>query len=542
MRIGFEDRKLKILLLVSLALLAGLEVISALVNDVDFTNLIVADISPYLLLFAVVWTFASCTDGKVLEKFIIVAASAALICETVTGFFQMAGKVSSGNFYYNLTGSLRNPGPYGGLIAVLLCLTLPEALNFRKGKSLVYNALPLLAGLASVLGIVVLPATLSRTAFAAFGVAALLYIARLEVVKTFMMRRKWVIAAASAVLVVSAVVLFNFKKESADGRLHIWKIETMAIAGEPLLGHGPGMSLGAYGDTQEDYFRNTRTTQAEIRAAGVPQFAFNEYLRFGMECGVPGLLLSLVIVIFAAIILHRKESPLEYAMVALGVFALASYPLSLWQFRLVLAVLLGFAAASKSRYMVVPATLFGIVSAVLLLLSAGTLRSVRDASQYAKSAKLSIAFGSDKFNSDSLALRLPYLMNDVGFLYDYASLLRREGRFEESADAALRASGISSDPVFNTLAGQNYASLQRYREAEEQYAIAYFKVPCRLNPLFRMMKLRLSLGDDKGALEFAKRIAGMPVNKKVRSMVTMKTRAIEVRDSLVAAMNNQGTE
>ncbi|MGM9788961.1 MAG: O-antigen ligase family protein [Candidatus Cryptobacteroides sp.] len=542
MGLKIDGIKLSFLLLVCIALLAGLEVLSAVVNDVDFANLVLADVAPYILLFCVVWTLASYTDGKVLEKFIIAAASAALIGETVIGFFQLAGKLSSGNFYYHLTGSFRNPGPYGGFIAVLLCLTLPEALKFRRDKSLAHNALPLLAGLASILGIVVLPATFSRTAFAAFVVAALLFIVRLEVVKTFVRRRKWIVVAAAAVLVVSAVALFNFKKESADGRLHIWKIETLVIADEPLLGHGPGMSLGAYGDMQEDYFRNTRTTQAEIRAAGVPQFAFNEYLRFGMECGVPGLLLSLAVVILAAISLHRKNTHLEYALVALGVFAMASYPLSLWQFRLVLVLLLGYAAAFGSRSMSIPATFFSIVSAVLLILSAGTLRSVMDASQYSKSAKLGIALGMNRYNSDSLATRLPFLKNNVGFLYDYATILRREGRFEESAAMALRGAGISPDPVFNTLAGQNYASLERYQEAEKQFSIAYFKVPCRINPLFKVMELRLSVGDDKGALEFARRIAGMPVNRKVRSMVTMKSRAIEVRDSLVSAMNNQGSE
>lgn len=542
MGLKIDGIKLSFLLLVCIALLAGLEVLSAVVNDVDFANLVLADVAPYILLFCVVWTLASYTDGKVLEKFIIAAASAALIGETVIGFFQLAGKLSSGNFYYHLTGSFRNPGPYGGFIAVLLCLTLPEALKFRRDKSLAHNALPLLAGLASILGIVVLPATFSRTAFAAFVVAALLFIVRLEVVKTFVRRRKWIVVAAAAVLVVSAVALFNFKKESADGRLHIWKIETLVIADEPLLGHGPGMSLGAYGDMQEDYFRNTRTTQAEIRAAGVPQFAFNEYLRFGMECGVPGLLLSLAVVILAAISLHRKNTHLEYALVALGVFAMASYPLSLWQFRLVLVLLLGYAAAFGSRSMAIPATFFSIVSAVLLILSAGTLRSVIDASQYSKSAKLGIALGMNRYNSDSLASRLPFLKNNVGFLYDYATVLRREGRFEESAAMALRGAGISPDPVFNTLAGQNYASLERYQEAEKQFAVAYFKVPCRINPLFKMMELRLCVGDDKGALEFAERIAGMPVNRKVRSMVTMKSRAIEVRDSLVSAMDNQGSE
>ena len=79
MSIQSDDRKLKILLLVSLALLAGLEAISASVNDLDFPFLIVADLSPYILAFAVVWALASFTDGKIMEKVIVTAASLALL-------------------------------------------------------------------------------------------------------------------------------------------------------------------------------------------------------------------------------------------------------------------------------------------------------------------------------------------------------------------------------------------------------------------------------------------------------------------------------
>ena len=191
MTIQTDDRKLKILLLVSLALLAGLEAVSALVNDVDSPFLIVADLSPYILAFAAVWALASFTDGKIMEKVIVAAASLALLYECGTGVMQIFGKASSGNLYFNLTGDFRNPGPYGGFIAVMLAAILPAVSEYRKDKSLKHNALPLLAGFASIIGIVLLPATLSRTALVAFGAAALLYILRIEQVRRFIGRRKW---------------------------------------------------------------------------------------------------------------------------------------------------------------------------------------------------------------------------------------------------------------------------------------------------------------------------------------------------------------
>ena len=150
------------------------------------------------------------------------------------------------------------------------------------------------------------------------------------------------------------------------------------MAEKPLSGYGPGMALGGYGQTQAHYFQTSGPfSQEEIRTAGVPEFAFNEYLRFGMECGLPGLALSVLILLLALVLLHRRKSPLEYALLALGVFASASSLLSLWQFRLVLAIILGFAAGSRDRAMSICASASVLFSAILLALSLGTLSSVR---------------------------------------------------------------------------------------------------------------------------------------------------------------------
>ena len=96
-------------------------------------------------------------------------------------------------------------------------------------------------------------------------------------------------------------------------------------------------------------------------------------------------------------------------------------------------------------------------------------------------------------------------------------------------------SRISADPVFNIAAGQSFADMKQYAQAEEQYRRAYYKVPCRITPLFHLMQMHLKNGDDKAALEVAGRISTMQVNRKVHRMVMMKEKAVQVRDSLSAA-------
>lgn len=62
-------------------------------------------------------------------------------------------------------------------------------------------------------------------------------------------------------------------------------MELRAIADKPLTGHGFGKALGAYGDAQAEYFETEERGQERVRIAGCPEYAFNEYLRMGMEFG-----------------------------------------------------------------------------------------------------------------------------------------------------------------------------------------------------------------------------------------------------------------
>ena len=97
---------------------------------------------------------------------------------------------------------------------------------------------------------------------------------------------------------------------------------------------------------------------------------------------------------------------------------------------------------------------------------------------------------------------------------------------------------ISANPSFNLLTGQNLEDMGEYGKAEKEYLSGYYKVPCRIRPLYLLMEMRLKQGEDRGALEMAQRISRMPVNRKVRSMATMKSRAIAIRDSLSNTVTN----
>lgn len=89
-------------------------------------------------------------------------------------------------------------------------------------------------------------------------------------------------------------------------------MELRAIADKPLTGHGFGKALGAYGDAQAEYFETEERGQERVRIAGCPEYAFNEYLRMGMEFGILGLLLSVAVIVLGTMMLCHSDSSFHH--------------------------------------------------------------------------------------------------------------------------------------------------------------------------------------------------------------------------------------
>lgn len=89
-------------------------------------------------------------------------------------------------------------------------------------------------------------------------------------------------------------------------------MELRAIADKALTGRGFGKALGAYGDAQAEYFETEERGQERVRIAGCPEYAFNEYLRMGMEFGILGLLLSVAVIVLGTMMLCHSDSSFHH--------------------------------------------------------------------------------------------------------------------------------------------------------------------------------------------------------------------------------------
>lgn len=468
------------------------------------------------------------------ERIVVSALSLWLAYESVLGIMQLLGIAVSHNSMCPMTGGFANSGPYGGFLAVCIAVVFAAAWKWRDSGNLYDRILFWLSSVSGCLGIVVLPASMSRTGFVALLVSAVAFALIDTESKSYFKSHKWLILSVVAVAFVVGAGAFCLKKDSALGRFHIWEMELRAIADKPLTGHGFGKALGAYGDAQAEYFETEERGQERVRIAGCPEYAFNEYLRMGMEFGILGLLLSVAVIVLGTTMLCRSDSSLTFGLVAWGTFAMASYPLAVWQLRLLLGVFLGAAVGLNmkvgKRTRLILASTFIVIATGLMLIWLPENRQRKYAEGKWLEERRFTNFGIFDGMADRLAILYPQLRRNFRYLYDYGYALHKECRYEESNVILREGALISSDPMFYNIIGKNHEALGDYELAERNYIHAHNMVPSRLYPYILLMEMKERQGNTEQALSYARKALSLPVNERNMSMRDLHERARKYYD------------
>ena len=419
------------------------------------------------------------------DKFLILIASIFTLYETSLGLLQIIGVCASSHSNFIMTGSFDNPGPYGGFIAIMLAILGAYVLLNRNVDKWYEKALVVLSMISCALCIIVLPASMSRAAWLALGVAALVFgLKELNLADWIGKHKRNAIIASVLVLMVMIGVFF-IKKDSAIGRLHIWNIELRAIADKPWT----GSVLGVYGETQAEYFAEKDRSEIIKKVAGCPEYAFNEYLKIGIEYGIPTMFAVIAMLIVLIILLLKVRSPFAYGLIAFCVFAFFSYPLSVVKIK----------SEAEKQW-----------------------ESVRYLS------------GMELYEDavEEYAPLYEDLKDNYRYLYDYGYALFKCGRYTESNKILKEGSKISSDPMFYNIMGRNNEALGFFREAESNYWHSHHMVPCRIYPLSLLMNLKIKIGSNQEAIEIGEKISSMQINDKLLSMKRLHKECLNRLDSL----------
>ena len=200
--------------------------------------------------------------------------------QAVYGILQYVGLFSS-HVTFRVTGSFDNPAGF----AACLCAGLPFVvfLFIHRNKYIRYAGW--LAG-----GVMVLAVFLSHSRS---GMVSVIAVCVMYLCGRFVHGRLWRYLLLVSMIGLLIIGSYWLKKDSADGRLLIWRCGLEMVKDAPWTGHGIGSFEAKYMDYQADYFKEYGSQNRYAMLADNVKQPFNEYLGVLINFGIVGLALLL---------------------------------------------------------------------------------------------------------------------------------------------------------------------------------------------------------------------------------------------------------
>ena len=419
--------------------------------------------------------------------------------EALHGLGQIAGIYPSNHSLFVLTGTFYNPGPYSGYLAAVLPIALHRMLVSNGKKDRLSVVQYYFSMCVLLLICCVLPAGMSRAAWFASLISCgyvVLRVYRVKV-KSFVSKHRY---AVSGVLIVGALLAssaYFMKRDSADGRLLIWKITSQAIASSPW-GEENGRTFSAiYGDAQERYFTNCEYSESEAWVAGTPDFAFNEFLQIAVEHGiwVPVLFVTVLLVLLKIAGSRKQLAGIDGCLVSLMVFACFSYPLhipaivSVWLLTLMVLCGEGLVMIKRKR---------NAVAVLLPVVVAGLTASMDMYGIYSERTRavrewmpVRVLYHSGAFNAAAEEYGKLYdkMSWNKDFCFEYGRALYKARSYGKAEEVLLKAMEVSGDPMILNMLGRNAQESGEYGKAEKYLLRSTRRLPERVYPHYLLVKL-----------------------------------------------------
>lgn len=212
---------------------------------------------------------------------------------------QFLDKIPSESLDFDVTGSFANPN----VVAMFLALSLPAVLYLCfKAPTIYLKVIQYLMLLIVCIGLLLLEC---RTAILGGAFSSVLFLTlHFNLFKRF--SRKYLFLGILAIVILSIPIgrqLYLHKKDSADGRMLIWRISAQMVLDSPMRGYGTGMFEKEYNLKQAKAIQEEKLSQNELKNASFVLMAYNDYLEQAIEGGIPALIL------FVAMLLSFLYSP-----------------------------------------------------------------------------------------------------------------------------------------------------------------------------------------------------------------------------------------
>lgn len=456
-------------------------------------------------------------DFKVSYIFHFIIAIASL-----QAFYGILQHMQSENIFSKqpITGCFDNPAGF----ASCLCFSLPFACTLLSSQKKYLRYI----GLSSTT-IIVIAIFLSLSRAGIITITAILFI---WICKSKHLKNNAIKYVFTIIFSLIFAGCYLWKKDSADGRLFIWKCSLTLAKESPITGHGIGCFNREYMDTQAKYFHENGIDNKHAMLASNVNHPFNEYLNLFLNFGAIGLIILVCLMIW----LHqcykkntgKMKKEASYALLSIGIFSFFSYPFNYPFTWLITFTCIALIANDSIKHIYKPLKVQYILGIVTLIFS--LWNSVQLTMRINAEMEWDRAFESSF--TKNMKNVLPkyksleqYFMENPYFLYNYAIILQNYGQHAKSLKIASLCNHYWGNYNLELIMGDNLTQLNNYKKAEKHYQQASLMCPSRFLPLYKLLQLYKQNGDKRLLRKTASAILSKPIKHKTGTIMMIKKEA-----------------
>lgn len=306
------------------------------------------------------------------------------------------------------------------------------------------------------------------------------------------------------IFIIIAITTFCYflKKDSADGRLLIWRCSLDMFLDKPLFGHGFDSFRKYYMYYQADYFyRNPNSILQQL--ADSVHTPFNEYIRLLVNFGVVGCSIAIISIylLFKRCRLHLCVFTLS--IMSIAIFSFTSYPFS-YPFTWIIFIFSFINILPKFNYKSFKIkNLAIIIMAISLYISYKTIIQIISEKEWHQADITNQLYLYNDFKQD--------LFDNPYFLYNFSAKLYGRNQLEHSLDVAIECRKHFADYDLEFLLGNIYMKQHNYDMAIKKYILCTNMCPSRFLPYSQLLQLYIETGNNTLAYKTALLINNKPI-------------------------------
>lgn len=472
----------------------------------------------YLILLLAYFSFSLLYSyDKSIFRFVFFGLFAGFLIELIVGYGQLFGIISNSDSKFTVGGLFGNPGAFSGYLAMVSSFVFTIVCFYKQLFKSENFLLIILFCFFCALCLISLCD--SRGSWGAISISiAFVLNQRYKFTNAFqnlLSTKIYRIIASTvffSIVIMVCTGLFYYKKESAEGRLLIWKISKDMVMKNPLFGNGSGSFETDYGKMQASYFLNNRASATEIQLADYVTCAYNEFLEILIELGVVGLLLFVGIFYFA---LTRRQNKnyskyhiaAKASLISLLVLSMVSYPFRLLP-NMSLFVICLFILFRTGEYRVIVIAKYSkllilmwflFVSTIVYYGSRQILGMYHFRNGYAKVLNNDFDNGITEYKK-----AYPFLHDRGEFQFYYGAALYLKKDYLGSIFYLQKATSFGSDPHAFLILGNAFQKTKQYSKAESNFLMVTGITPAKIYPKYLLTKLYIETQQTAKALKIAK--------------------------------------